>query len=193
VSVAAIILAAGESRRMGQPKALLPFRGGSFLSVLAETLRAHCSPVCAVFGADAKRLMSLAPPSVLAAENPGYAEGMLTSLQAGLRALGNLPDRALFTLVDHPAIAPATVRALLDSTAEIAIPKFHGKRGHPVVIRRPIAEEILAEPSTSKLNDLMDRHASEIHYLDLDDSGVIDDIDDPQAYRNLLHREGASA
>jgi molybdenum cofactor cytidylyltransferase len=193
VSVAAIILAAGESRRMGQPKALLPFRGGSFLSVLAETLSPHCSPVCAVFGADAKRLMSLAPPSVLAAENPNDAEGMLTSLQAGLRALGNLPDRALFTLVDHPAVAPATVRALLGSTAAIAIPKFHGKRGHPVVIRRGIAEEILAEPSSSKLNAVMDRHASEIHYLDLDDSGVTDDIDDPAAYRNLLHREGAAA
>jgi molybdenum cofactor cytidylyltransferase len=193
VSVAAIILAAGESRRMGQPKALLPFRGGSFLSVLAETLSAHCSPICAVFGADAKRLMSMAPPSVLAAENPNYAEGMLTSLQAGLLALGNLPDRALFTLVDHPAVAPATVRALLDSTAGIAIPKFHDKRGHPVVIRRRIAEEILAEPSSSKLNAVMDRHASEIHYLDLDDAGITDDIDDPAAYRNLLSREGAAA
>ena len=193
MSVAAIILAAGESRRMGQPKALLPYRGGSFLSVLADTLSRHCSPVCAVFGADAKRLMNVAPPSVLPAENPNYAQGMLTSLQAGLRALGNLPDRVLFTLVDHPAVAPATIRELLDSTAEVAIPKFRSKRGHPVVIRARIAEEILAEPSTSRLNAVMDRHASEIHYLDLDDSGITDDIDDPEAYRNLLNREGAAA
>jgi len=178
---------------MGQPKALLPYRGGSFLSVLADTLSRHCSPVCAVFGADAKRLMNVAPPSVLPAENPNYAQGMLTSLQAGLRALGNLPDRVLFTLVDHPAVAPATIRELLDSTAEVAIPKFRSKRGHPVVIRARIAEEILAEPSTSRLNAVMDRHASEIHYLDLDDSGITDDIDDPEAYRNLLNREGAAA
>ena len=193
MSVAAIILAAGESRRMGQPKALLPFRGGSFVSVLAETLTAHCSPVCAVFGADAKRLMNVAPSYVLAAENPNYAQGMLTSLQAGLRALGDLPDRVLFTLVDHPAVAAGTIRALLASAAEIAIPKFNGKRGHPVLIRRRIAEEILAEPSTSRLNAVMDRHAAEIHYLDLDDSGITDDIDDPAAYRNLLNREGAAA
>jgi CTP:molybdopterin cytidylyltransferase MocA len=178
---------------MGQPKALLPFRGGSFLSVLAETLSRHCSPVCAVFGADAKRLMSLAPPSVAAAENPDYAQGMLTSLQAGLRALENLPDRVLFTLVDHPAVAPETIRALLAFPAEIAIPKFNGKRGHPVVIHRRIAEEILAEPPTSKLNAVMDRHTSEIHYLDLNDSGITDDIDDPAAYRNLLDREEAAA
>lgn len=193
MSVAAIILAAGESRRMGQPKALLPFRGGSFLSVLAETLSPHCLPVCAVFGADAKRLMNFVPPSVLAVENPNYAQGMLTSLQAGLRALENIPGRVLFTLVDHPAVAPATIRALLDSTAEIAIPKFNGKRGHPVLIHRRIAEEILAEPPSSKLNAVMDRHASEIHYLDLDDSGITDDIDDPAAYRNLLNREEAAA
>jgi molybdenum cofactor cytidylyltransferase len=193
VSVAAIILAAGESRRMGQPKALLPFRGGSFLSVLAETLSPHCSPVCAVFGADAKRLMSLAPSSLLVAENPNYASGMLTSLQAGLRALESVPDRVLFTLVDHPAVASETIRALLDSADEIAIPKFNSKRGHPVLIRRRIAEEILAEPPTSKLNAVMDRHASEIHYLDLNDSGVTDDIDDPEAYRNLLNREEAAA
>jgi molybdenum cofactor cytidylyltransferase len=193
VSIAAIILAAGESRRMGQPKALLPFRGGTFLSVLADTLSLSCSPVCAVFGADAKRLMSCAPASVRTAENPNYAAGMLTSLQAGLRALAPLPDRVLFTLVDHPAVAPATIRALLDSAARIVIPKCSGKRGHPVVIARGIAEEILAEPSSSKLNTVMDRHASEIHYLDLGDSGVLDDIDDPQAYRNLLAREGAAA
>lgn len=178
---------------MGQPKALLPFRGGSFLSVLAETLSAHCSPVCVVFGADAPYLKSFAPLPVLVAENPNYAQGMLTSLQAGLRALGNLPDRVLFTLVDHPAVAPRTVRALLDSAAEIAIPKFNDKRGHPVLISRRITEEILAEPPASKLNAIMDRHASEIHYLDLDDSGITDDIDDPAAYRNLLSREDAAA
>ncbi|HVY91089.1 MAG TPA: nucleotidyltransferase family protein [Bryobacteraceae bacterium] len=193
MSVAAIILAAGESRRMGQPKALLPFRNGSFLSVLAETLSVHCSPVCAVFGADAQYLMSFTPLSVVAAENPNYAQGMLTSLQAGLRNFAALPDRVLFTLVDHPAVSPATIGALLDSTAAIAIPKFGGKRGHPVVIRRAIAEEILAEPATSKLNTIMDRHASDIHYLDLEDSGITDDIDDPEAYRSLLTREGAAA
>ena len=61
MSCAAIILAAGESRRMGSPKALLPFRGGTFLSVVADTLGTHCSPVVGVFGAQAARLMAQAP------------------------------------------------------------------------------------------------------------------------------------
>jgi CTP:molybdopterin cytidylyltransferase MocA len=185
---AAIILAAGESRRMGQPKALLAFRGGTFLSVLAETLKASCSPVYAVFGCDADELMKSAPQSVIAVKNPDYREGMLTSLQAGLRAMNGLPERILFTLVDHPAVEPETVLALACSDAPIAIARYAGKRGHPVAIDRSIASEILAEPMTSKLNDIMDRHA--IRYLDVNDQGVVDDIDDPAMYRKLLAREG---
>lgn len=176
---------------MGQPKALLAFRGGTFLSVLAETLKVPCSPVYAVFGCDADQLMKNAPQSVVPVKNPDYREGMLTSLQAGLRAMNELPERILFTLVDHPAVDPATVLALLHSDAPIVIARYAGKRGHPVVIDRSTASEILAEPVTSKLNDIMDRHT--IHYVDVDDPGVGDDIDNPAMYRDLLAREGARA
>ena len=133
--------------------------------------------------------MKNAPASVIAVENPDYQFGMLTSLQAGLRAIGDLPERILFTLVDHPAISPETVATLIRSDAPIAIPRFAGKRGHPVLVRREIAEEVLAEPVTSRLDHVMDRHASEIHYIDVDDAGVRDDIDDPRLYRELLARE----
>jgi len=191
LKTAAIILAAGESRRMGQAKATLPFRGATFLSVLAETLGAGCSPVYAVFGFDAEKLMKAAPSSVVAVENPVYREGMLTSLQAGLRAVNPLPDRVLFTLVDHPAISPETVFRLLHSDALLAMPRFAGKRGHPVLMRREIALEVMAEPANSKLNQVLDRHSADIHYIDVDDAGVRDDIDNPQLYQDLLAREGA--
>jgi molybdenum cofactor cytidylyltransferase len=193
VSCAAIILAAGESRRMGRPKALLPYRGGTFVSVLAEKLSKTCAPLCVVFGFGAHDLMPWSPASVIAVENTNYRYGMLTSLQAGLRALPELPERILFTLVDHPAIETATVRLLLESRAALAIPRYSGKRGHPVIVSREIAHEILAEPMTSKLNRVIDRHAAEIHYLDVNDPGVRDDIDDPQLYEELLAREGARA
>jgi len=191
VSVAAIILAAGESRRMGRPKALLPFRQGTFISVLAGTLGTYCSPVCAVFGFEAERLMGSAPPAVVAVKNPDYQQGMLTSLQAGLRAIGELPERILFTLVDHPAIAGETVLELLHSRAALVIPRYAGKRGHPVIMGREIALEVMAEPATSKLNHVMDRHAGGIQYVDVDDPGVRDDIDDPRLYEDLLARDGA--
>jgi molybdenum cofactor cytidylyltransferase len=193
VSCAAIILAAGESRRMGRPKALLPYRGGTFVSVLAEKLSETCSPLCVVFGHQAQDLMAYAPASVIAVENTNYRYGMLTSLQAGLRAIPELPERILFTLVDHPALKIGTVRLLLESSAALAIPRYSGKRGHPVIMSREIAHEILAEPITSKVNHVIDRHAAGIHYIDVNDPGVRDDIDDPQHYEELLAREGASA
>ncbi len=170
---------------------MLPFRGGTFLSVLAETLRVSCDPVYAVFGFDAERMIRKAPDSVIAVSNPEYQKGMLTSLQAGLRAMSPLPKRVLFTLVDHPAVAAETVSALLHSDAPLTMPRYAGKRGHPVVIGRELARELLMEPPTSKLNDVLDRHSADIHYIDVEDPGVRDDIDDPKLYRELLIREGA--
>ena len=193
MSCAAIILAAGESRRMGRPKALLPYRGGTFVSILAEKLSETCAPLCVVFGYKAQDLMAYAPASVIAVENTNHRYGMLTSLQAGLRALPELPERILFTLVDHPAVNTGTVRTLLESNAALVIPRYSGKRGHPVIMSREIATEILAEPMTSKVNRVIDRHAAEIHYIDVDDPGVREDIDDPQLYEELLAREALRA
>lgn len=191
MSCAAIILAAGESRRMGRPKALLPYRGGTFVSILAEKLSETCAPLCVVFGYQAHDLMASAPSSAIAVENTNYRYGMLTSLQAGLRALPELPERILFTLVDHPSVEIVTIRTLLQSNGALVIPRYAGKRGHPVIVSREIAREILAEPVASKLNRVIDRHAAEIHYLDVNDPGVRDDIDNPQLYEELLAREGA--
>lgn len=187
---AGIILAAGESRRMGRPKAFLPFRGGTFLSEIARTLGERCSTVIAVFGYDATRLIEMARPfGVQAVENPDYPLGMLTSLQAGLRAISSGCDAVLFTLVDHPAISRSTIDALLRSGAPIAIPRFQGRRGHPVLIRRAICDEFLLEPPQSKVRDVIDRHAAGIDYIETSDPGISDDIDDPALYEQLLARE----
>jgi CTP:molybdopterin cytidylyltransferase MocA len=192
VNPAAIILAAGESRRMGRPKAFLPFRGGTFLSNIAATLGQRCSPVIAVFGFDAARSIQTALPLRLrAVENPDYPLGMLTSLQAGLRVVPNEADAVFFTLVDHPAISLSTVDALMRSDAPIAIPRFENTRGHPVLIRRAIFEEFLEEPPASKVRDVIDRHAGEIAYIEVGDPGISDDVDDPALYEKLLAREAS--
>jgi molybdenum cofactor cytidylyltransferase len=192
VNPAAIILAAGESRRMGRPKAFLPFRGGTFLSAIAGTLGQRCSPVIAVFGFDAKRcIQSARSLGIQAVENPHYPLGMLTSLQAGLRAVPDESDAVFFTLVDHPAVSLSTVDVLLRSDALIAIPRFENRRGHPVLIRRAIFPEFLAEPPASKVRDVIDRHAAEIAYIEVGDPGISDDIDDPALYEKLLAREAS--
>jgi molybdenum cofactor cytidylyltransferase len=192
VNASAIILAAGESRRMGRPKAFLPFRGGTFLSAIAGTLGQRCSPVIAVFGFDAQRLIGLARPlPVQTVENPDYPFGMITSLQAGLRIVPNESDTVLFTLVDHPAISLSTLDALLRSKAPIAIPRFENRRGHPVLVRREIFEEFLREPRDAKVRDVIDRHAADIAYIEVGDPGISDDIDDPALYEELLAREAS--
>jgi CTP:molybdopterin cytidylyltransferase MocA len=179
---------------MGRPKALLPFRGGTFLSVLAATLGSRCSPVIAVFGAGAENLVSNAPPGVSPVINSQYRLGMLTSLQTGLRALPvESRGRVLFGLVDHPAVVLGAIDALVHSSAAIAIPRCAGKRGHPVALRKNIVDELLAEPPDSKIHDVINRHASEIEYIDVNDPGIRDDVDDPDAYERLLLREGEPA
>jgi CTP:molybdopterin cytidylyltransferase MocA len=179
---------------MGSPKALLPFRQGTFLSTLAETLGPFCDPVIAVFGFQGDSLCVAAPASVMPVVNRNYDAGMLTSLQTGLRALDLAAcTRILFTLVDHPSVSPETIVAILQSDAPIAIPRFNARRGHPVAISSDIAREFLREPVTAKVRNLIDRHAAEIHYIDLQDPGITEDIDDPDLYLQLLQREAAQA
>lgn len=191
VKAGAVILTAGESRRMGRPKAYLPFRGGTFLSVAAQTLGERCSPVIAVFGFNAETLREMAPAGITTVVNANYERGMLTSLQCGLRGLPADCETVFFTLVDHPAFELSTIEALLKTDALIAIPRTGGKRGHPVLIRRPIIDEFLAEPETSMVRDVIDRHAAAIQYVAVDDPGICDDIDDPELYVRLLARETA--
>jgi molybdenum cofactor cytidylyltransferase len=176
---------------MGRPKALLPFRGGTFLSVLADAFRPWCDPVVAVFGFDGENVKLSAPDGVAAVVNAAYRSGMLTSLQAGLRACGDHFEAVLFTLVDHPAVAPGTLEALLSADAAIAIPRFEGRRGHPVLMRREIAALYLAEPPEAKVRDVIDRHADRICYIDVDDPGICDDVDDQALYEALLARDAA--
>ena len=189
IKFAALILAAGESRRMGSPKALLPFRGGTFLSTLADTFSARCCTVVAVFGFDGNNVRKKAPRNVIPVINADYHLGMLTSLQAGLCALSSDYDAVLFTLVDHPAVKPETIDALLACEGDIVIPRYEGKRGHPVLLRRRIALQYLLEPETSKVRDVIDRNADRIRYIDVDDPGISDDVDDPERYEALLARE----
>jgi molybdenum cofactor cytidylyltransferase len=176
---------------MGRAKALLPFRGGTFLSVLFGTLSPYCSPVVAVFGFYGDTVAAGAPAGMVSAINRNYQLGMLTSLQTGLRVLPESTDHVMFTLVDHPAVTRATVETLIAAAADIAIPRIDGKRGHPVLVSRQIALEFLAEPVTSKVRDVIDRHADAIRYIDVDDPGICDDVDNPALYEALLAREAA--
>lgn len=190
-AVAAIILAAGESRRMGAPKALLHFRGQTFLDGLIARLEAHCHPVIAVLGHDAERIRSAVAAAADYVVNPNYALGMLSSLQCGLRALPEPVSDAVFTLVDHPDPAGTTIAAVVNEpAAPVVIPRFEGRKGHPVRLSRAVIEELLALPPTARPTDVLYRHIAATRFLDTGDPGVVDDVDDPAAYHAFLARAG---
>jgi molybdenum cofactor cytidylyltransferase len=185
-SVAGIILAAGESRRMGFPKAMLRYRDESFLDTLIGLFSPFCSPVIVVLGANADRIRESATRSATFVVNPDYQRGMTTSLQCGLRALPPHADSVLFTLVDHPSVATATIKSLLAAPEPLLrVPRHDGRRGHPIWFSRELVPEFLALPDTGAARDVVRAHAADTQFLDLDDPGILADIDDPAAYGRL--------
>lgn len=187
MSTAGLILAAGESRRMGYPKALLRYRKQSFLDTLAGLFAARCSAVIVVLGARADKIRARAARPATFVVNPDYARGQTTSMQCGLRAVPPDADGVLFTLVDHPAVAPETIDALLagPGAALLRVPRYRGRRGHPIWFSRGLIPEFLALPETGAARDVVRAHAAETEFLDVDDPGILADINDAEAYRKL--------
>jgi molybdenum cofactor cytidylyltransferase len=173
---------------MGSPKALLRYREETFLDRLAGLFAARCSPVIVVLGAEADRIRAAAHSPATFVVNPDWARGQTTSMQCGLRAVPPEADGVLFTLVDHPAVAPVTIDALLAGPRAtlLRVPRYHGRRGHPIWFSRALIPEFLALPETGAARDVVRGHAAQTEFLDVDDPGILADIDDPEAYRGLI-------
>jgi len=173
---------------MGSPKALLDFRGETFLDRLIRRFETYCSPVIVVLGhkPDVIRAGVHAPRTAQFILNAAYQLGQFSSLQCGLRALASDTDGVIFTPVDHPNFESATVSRLIASRATIAIPQYLGRHGHPVLFSSTLVPEFLALTPDNQARTVLHRHASEIQYIDVPDAGILDDIDDPAAYYALL-------
>lgn len=175
---------------MGFPKALLPYRDETFLDTLIGLFAARCEPVIVVLGAGAEQIRARAARRATFVVNPDYARGMTTSLQCGLGAVPPEAEGVLFTLVDHPAVAPATLDALLapaglEGAPLLRVPRYGADRGHPIWFSRALIPEFLAIPVGGAANVVVHGHRAETEFLDLDDPGIVADIDDPEAYRQL--------
>jgi len=187
--IAGLILAAGESRRMGSPKALLPYRGESFLDGLVGLFAEFCDPVIVVLGSGADEIRAAARRRATFVVNPDFRLGQTTSMQCGLRAVPGGALGVLFTLVDHPAVARETVAALLAPPLPLVrVPRYRERRGHPILFSRALISEFLALGPAGAARDVVRRHAAETEFLDLDDAGIIADIDDREAYNALIDR-----
>jgi molybdenum cofactor cytidylyltransferase len=185
VSAAGLILAAGESRRMGSPKALLDYRGEAFIGRLARIFAIHCHPVIVVLGSGADDIRARVTGPVHIVVNEQWRTGQTSSMQCGLRAVPSSAEGVLFTLVDHPAVAGETIDALLAGTGRVRVPRYEDRRGHPIWFSRDLIPEFLAIPPDGAARDVVRAHADETEFLDVNDPGILADIDDPAAYRAL--------
>lgn len=189
----AVVLAAGESSRMGRDKALLPYLGRTFLEVIVENLRAaEVGSIVVVLGhraAEIRHAAALQGAEVVV--NTDYRLGQTSSLQVGLRAL-NLPmlDGVLLCLVDNPAVPAGLMRQLClshaQSGAPVTIPRQNGRPGHPVMLGRPLFAELLEMSVNEGANSVIRKYRSSACWLDVDDPGVTTDVDEPDDYARLL-------
>jgi molybdenum cofactor cytidylyltransferase len=197
-SVAGLILAAGESSRMGRDKALLLYRGRTFLeTIIARLNAAGVKRVAVVLGHHAESIqgaVNLAGIEVVI--NRDYRRGQTSSLQAGLAALeklcaegGEALEAIVLCLVDHPAFEPATLSALLETfertAAPVVIPTLGGRRGHPVLIARSLFGPLLALGEGQGANTVIRACADRTELVEVSDPGILIDVDDPETYRQL--------
>ena len=177
---------------MGRDKALLTYRGQTFLEAIVATLReAGIERIAVVLGHHNEEIQrAIELPGVEVVVNAAYRLGQTSSLQAGLRAL-HAPglEASVLCLVDHPAVSAATVRQLIDSflksDAPVVIPTHQGQRGHPVLIGRTVFPELLSLGPSEGANTVIRRHRAATHFVDVDDSGILLDVDNADTYQRL--------
>jgi molybdenum cofactor cytidylyltransferase len=178
-----ILLAAGESRRMGYPKPLLRIDNESFLAHTASIMLAVVERLIIVLGAHVERVRPAVPADsrIVVVENCHYARGQLSSLKAGLPAA--TASAALVHLADHPMVKPATFEALVAgygrSGKPIMIARYLGRRGHPVIFGRALFDELLGAPEDQGARAVVNADPSRVAYVDVDDAGVTTDLDTP--------------
>ena len=186
----AVVLAAGLSRRMGQPKMALPWGETTVVGQVASVLLgAGAAPVVVVTGGAREQVeKAVEGLPVTLAYNPLYANGeMICSLQAGLRALPPETSACLMALGDQPQIETGVARELIAafraSHDVLLIPSYQMRRGHPWLIRRDLWPGLLAMQPPATLRDFLREHAPLIRYLEVDTPSVLQDLDTPEDYR----------
>ncbi len=190
--IAGLILAAGESRRMGRDKALLTYHGQTFLETIVGNLRAAgIENFTVVLGHHHEvilRAVNLAVVRVVINQN--YQKGQTSSLQVGLAAAAaDRPEAVVLCLVDHPAISSQTISKLIErfesACPPVLIPTYKGERGHPVVISHRLFPELLALSPEEPANTVIRKYRNATDFLEVADPGILLDVDDPAAYERL--------
>ena len=195
--IAGLILAAGESRRMGRDKALLSYRGRSFLEIITGNLdAAGVGNITVVLGHHAEIIQGATNlAAVRVVVNHEYHRGQTSSLQMGLAAAAaDSPEAVILCLVDHPAITTRVMAKLIkrfeSARPPVLIPTCEGRRGHPVVISQTLFSELLALSPEEPANTVIRKYRDATQFVEVADPGILLDVDDPQTYERLVEGSG---
>ena len=201
-SIAGVILAAGESSRMGTDKALLPWPPSAagqassqdnFLSAAIRSLGLFTDFVVVVAGANESALTSVVyAVGASIVVNPDPSRGQFSSLQVGLHEVLNRGrDAAMITLIDRPPVSPSTIETLRNVFEEAprnvwaVVPEFSGRHGHPFIAGRELIEEFLRAPASSNARDVEHQHQERIRYVAVSDPFIAMNVNTPEDYAAL--------
>lgn len=190
--LAAVILSGGASRRMGSPKALLPYQGRPFLDHLLEVakhpqigirrvvLGAHAEPIA--------RQTNLTHDEIVI--NDEWEKGQLSSIQAALRSLPPETEGIILFLIDHPLISAALVGEVIEafyrSRKRIVLPLYAGRRGHPVIFSSALYGELMSAPLETGARAVVWAHTNEIEAVQTNEEGCVLNLNDPDTMKKAF-------
>jgi len=192
--ISAVLLAAGESRRMGAFKQLLPLGGKTFVERCVDNLLASRVDDCIVVTGhrEAEVRNAIGDRPVRFAHNPDYRDGMSSSIKRGVNAILKEARACLLALVDQPQVGPDVINRVIEAYEKdetlIVIPTYEGRNGHPVILDLKLRDEILAIDPDQGLRQVVHAHSNEIVRVEISTDAVLKDCDFPEDYERLLNQ-----
>ena len=189
MNISAMILAAGQSKRMGQPKMLLPWENTTVLGKVIETIQtAGVDDILVITGGakdEVEKVITNYELRVVYNENFGHEE-MLGSIQVGLREQKPEAQATLICLGDQPQIEERTARIVVETFIKnksiIVVPSYQMRRGHPWLIAKELWDEVLKMRPPESMRDFLNKHRDNILYVEHDSPSILQDLDTPEDY-----------
>jgi molybdenum cofactor cytidylyltransferase len=193
--IRALILGAGESKRMGKPKLLLPYQQSTIIETVVQTaVTSDVDAVTVVLGANAGRIAEkIVHQNVSIVVNKAYRDGMFSSIQCGLRQLPSDTSAIVLMLGDQPGIPATVINAIIaawkESGMKIILPLYESRKGHPILIDMSFRDELLSSGLKEGMRSFMKQNEMNILELPVSSSAILDDIDTPQDYEMQANRD----
>lgn len=192
--ITAVILAGGKSRRMGYPKPLLRIGKKSFLNIIKEKiLKAGIKSIYLVLGSDAEFIKkNLNTENLKVIINKSWEQGQLSSLKAAIKKIKRNTDGVIMFLIDHPQVEVSTLRKLIEvfeqKDADIIVPEYNGRGGHPVIFHRNVFNALLKAPLDEGAKAVLRNKKYNTERVNVNDPYIRQDVDTPGEYSNIENK-----